>query len=77
MDRGALELQLRQVRVLVRLTVVLPPLPPVVRGRPGEISPEKTPPAVAAEVFVNVTVNHVLPQILSILLVVPVVTPAR
>ena len=77
MNHGALCLQLGQVRVLLRLRVLLPPRPPEGCRWPGQISPEKSPAAVAAEVFVNTTIDTVLPQELSVLLMTPVVSPTQ
>ena len=76
MNCGALGSQLGKVRVLLGLRALLPPWPPVGGRRPGQISPEKPPAAVAAEVFVNAAVDTILPQELPVLLMVPVVPPA-
>ena len=75
MNCGALGRQLGQVRVLIALRILLPPWP-VGGWRPGQISLEKPPAAVAAEVFVNAAVDTILPQELPVLLMVPVVPPA-
>ena len=76
MNHRALDLQSGEVRVRLRLRVVLPPRSPVAGGGPGQISPEKSPPAVAAEVFVDATIDDSLPEELPVLLIVPVVSPA-